>query len=161
MEDGFLEVGINESGEVWLTIPISSLILNGVGHIVFSPDQARSLARLMASKASEADGFPGTKEEGEYFIDFNTQIQPGKIQAVRVRLDLVTVSNMNVPMDISLVEHPLFSELRKYVAANSDSLGAVLSTVYQMADEEVKRPGDNDQRFRALKRIRAFVKERL
>ena len=54
----------------------------------------------------------------EYFIDFDTKIDPGKIQAVRVRLDLVTVSDMNAPMRIDLCSHPLYSELKRYVLAN-------------------------------------------
>lgn len=54
----------------------------------------------------------------EYFIDFNTKIEPGKIQAVRVRIDLVTITDMNKPLSINLVDHPLYEELRRYVMAN-------------------------------------------
>lgn len=54
----------------------------------------------------------------EYFIDFNTRINPGKIQAVRIRIDLVTVVDMNAPMRIDLCNHPLYAELKRYVLAN-------------------------------------------
>lgn len=57
-------------------------------------------------------------ESEEYFIDFNTQIEPGKIQAVRVRIDLMTVTDMNKPMRIDLCDHPLYRELQKYVKGN-------------------------------------------
>lgn len=59
------------------------------------------------------------KEAPEYFIDFDTKINPGKIQAVRVRLDLVTISDMDTPMRIDLCDHPLYPELKRYVEANS------------------------------------------
>lgn len=54
----------------------------------------------------------------EYFIDFNTNIQPGKIQAVKITIELVTVSDMNAPMAIDLCNHPLYPELKAYVEAN-------------------------------------------
>ena len=40
------------------------------------------------------------------------------IQAVRVRIDLVTISNMDVPLPIALCDHPLYRELTQYVKAN-------------------------------------------
>jgi hypothetical protein len=80
-----------------------------------TPDQQREFALKMLSKAAERDGFPGSGEPGEYFIDFNTQIQPGKLQAVRVRIDLVTISATDKPLDIGLCTHPLFHELKSYV----------------------------------------------
>jgi hypothetical protein len=49
-EKGFLEVGANEDGEVVL-----NLDQDRTGHIVFSPDQARRLARLLWAKAMDAD----------------------------------------------------------------------------------------------------------
>jgi hypothetical protein len=115
---GHLEVGCNDHGEVVINHPKMDVDAEGVGHLVFSPGQARGLGLLMLRKAAEADGFPGTGEGGEYFIDFNTQIEPGKLQAVRVRLDLVTISNLDIPMDVGLCDHPLFDELRRYVKAN-------------------------------------------
>jgi hypothetical protein len=56
--------------------------------------------------------------EQEYYIDFNTQIEPGKLQAVRVRIDLVTITDMEKPLAIDLCEHPLYAELQRYVKAN-------------------------------------------
>jgi hypothetical protein len=55
---------------------------------------------------------------GEYFIDFNTRIEPGKIQAVKITIELVTVTDMHAPMDIGLCDHPLYAELKRYVEAN-------------------------------------------
>ena len=57
-------------------------------------------------------------EEQEYFIDFNTLIEPGKLQAVRVRIDLVTITDMNKQLNVALCNHPLYKELKKYVLAN-------------------------------------------
>lgn len=54
----------------------------------------------------------------EYFIDFNTEQQPGKIQAVRVTIELVTITDMEKPMRIDLCDHPLYPELRRYVESN-------------------------------------------
>jgi hypothetical protein len=59
------------------------------------------------------------EKAGEYFIDFNTKINPGKIQAVRVRIDLVTIEKSDDrPLAINLCEHPLYPELKAYVKAN-------------------------------------------
>ena len=54
----------------------------------------------------------------EYFITFDTKINPGKIEAVRVRLDLVTIEDMNQKMAIDLCSHPLYSDLAQYVRNN-------------------------------------------
>ena len=48
---GHLEVGTNDNGEVVINHPDLKPDENGVGHIVFSPDQARNLARLLLLKA--------------------------------------------------------------------------------------------------------------
>jgi hypothetical protein len=53
---GFLLVGISEDGkEVVVNHPDLQPDANGVGHIVFSPRQARNLAHLLLSKADEID----------------------------------------------------------------------------------------------------------
>jgi hypothetical protein len=57
-------------------------------------------------------------ESSEFFIDFNTKQQPGKIQAVRVRLDMQTIEDMEKPLNIALCDHPLYPELKNYVRAN-------------------------------------------
>lgn len=48
---GELQIGINELGEV-----VINLDKDRTGHIVFSPDQARNLARVLQEKATEAAG---------------------------------------------------------------------------------------------------------
>jgi hypothetical protein len=52
---GTLEVGTNGQGEVVINHPDLHPDKNGVGHIVFSPRQARHLADLLYKKAIEAD----------------------------------------------------------------------------------------------------------
>ena len=54
----------------------------------------------------------------EFYIDFNTKQEPGKLQAVRVRIDLVTITDMHKSLPINLCEHPLYKELQAYVLAN-------------------------------------------
>jgi hypothetical protein len=51
---GTLEVGTNGKGEVVINHPDLAPDENGVGHIVFSPKQARSLGHLLLKKADEA-----------------------------------------------------------------------------------------------------------
>jgi len=51
---GHLQVGVSENGrEVIVNHPNLQADANGVGHIVFSPLQARSLARKLLEKADE------------------------------------------------------------------------------------------------------------
>jgi hypothetical protein len=52
---GFLEVGTTGKGEVVINHPDIDPNKDGVGHIVFSPDQARYLAQLLSMKAGEAE----------------------------------------------------------------------------------------------------------
>ncbi len=49
-----LEVGTNGNGEVVINHPYLEPDENGVGHIVFSVEQARNLANLLMSKAADA-----------------------------------------------------------------------------------------------------------
>lgn len=56
---GFLEVGRNQQNEVVINHPDLKPDADGVGHIVFSPDQARNLARLLWKNADQADGETG------------------------------------------------------------------------------------------------------
>jgi hypothetical protein len=53
--EGFLEVGTNGQGEVVINHPDLQPDENGVGHIVFSPEQARNLAALLLRKATDAE----------------------------------------------------------------------------------------------------------
>lgn len=52
---GFLEVGHNEAGEVIINHPDLKPDADGVGHIIFSADQARHLAQSLAKYAFEAE----------------------------------------------------------------------------------------------------------
>lgn len=63
--EGFLEVGRNEQGEVVINHPDLKPDENGVGHIVFSVNQARNLARLLEKQASEAEAEIEQKREQE------------------------------------------------------------------------------------------------
>ena len=52
---GFLEVGHNEQGEVVVNHPDLKPDADGVGHIIFSPAEARNLARLLIERADLSD----------------------------------------------------------------------------------------------------------
>lgn len=52
---GVLEVGTNGKGEVIINHPDLQRDADGIAHIVFSPNQARNLARLLNEKAKDAD----------------------------------------------------------------------------------------------------------
>jgi hypothetical protein len=51
---GFLEVGTDGHGEVVINHPDLQPDENGVGHIVFSVEEARNLANLLLSKSADA-----------------------------------------------------------------------------------------------------------
>lgn len=53
--EGFLEVGVNDSFEVVINHGDLKPDKDGVGHIVFSPNQARALAQSLLLKAHQAD----------------------------------------------------------------------------------------------------------
>lgn len=63
--EGFLEVGYNETGEVVVNHPDLKPDENGVGHIVFSPNQARNLADLLCKHATLAENDIREKQEAE------------------------------------------------------------------------------------------------
>lgn len=52
--EGYLEVGLNEKDEIVINHPDLTPDANGVGHIVFSINQAQHLSHLLAVKADEA-----------------------------------------------------------------------------------------------------------
>ena len=52
--EGYLEVGANEQGEVLINHSDLKPDENGVGHIVFSKNQARNLANLLTKHAGSA-----------------------------------------------------------------------------------------------------------
>ena len=53
--EGFLEVGCNDKDEIVINHPDLKPDENGVGHIVFSPRQARNLAQLLLQNAGKAE----------------------------------------------------------------------------------------------------------
>lgn len=59
---GFLEVGTNGVGEIVINHPDLKPDANGVGHIVFSVSEARSLASLLQLKSNEAQKEIATKQ---------------------------------------------------------------------------------------------------
>jgi hypothetical protein len=61
--EGFLEVGHSEQDEVIVNHPDLKPDENGVGHIVFSPNQARNLSRLLLQHADEAERSATQKAE--------------------------------------------------------------------------------------------------
>jgi hypothetical protein len=52
---GFLEVGLNDGGEIVVNHPDLKPDADGVGHIVFSPSQARNFAELLLKHASQSE----------------------------------------------------------------------------------------------------------
>lgn len=116
---GYLEVGTNDNGEVVVNHPDLKPDESGVGHIVFSPNQARNLAELLMKHASKIDRKGIPEPEGEYCIAFYTKDCPqDSIDCVRVRIDLFRQNDMNKPMNVNLCEHPLYGELKAYVRSN-------------------------------------------
>jgi hypothetical protein len=55
----------------------------------------------------------------EFHIAFYTKdCPPGTMDAVRVRVDMVRQRDMNVKMSVALCDHPLYSEIARYVESN-------------------------------------------
>lgn len=63
--EGYLEVGLNEQGEIVVNHPDLKPDADGVGHIVFSPNQARNLAGLLVKHAAQAEMDERRKIEDE------------------------------------------------------------------------------------------------
>lgn len=63
--EGFLEVGCNEQNEIVINHPDLKPDKNGVGHIVFSINQARNLAVTLLKKVSEAEKAISDAQEKE------------------------------------------------------------------------------------------------
>lgn len=60
---GFLEVGCNDEDEIVINHPDLKPDENGVGHIVFSPAQARNLATLLVENATKVEDGKWRKRE--------------------------------------------------------------------------------------------------
>ena len=61
--EGFLEVGCNDQDEIVINHPDLKPDANGVGHIVFSPRQARNFAQLLLDNAASAEREIHRKQE--------------------------------------------------------------------------------------------------
>ncbi|SRR6266550_2405464 len=75
-KSGFLEVGILD-GEVIVNHPDLQPDGNGVGHIVFSPLQARNLGYLLIRKAEEAE----REAQQKYWKERETELPPVDVTA--------------------------------------------------------------------------------
>src|ERR1035438_2791117 len=71
---GFLEVGPNDKNEVVINHPDLHPDENGVGHIVFSPNQARNLAELLIKHANSIDTDTSTPSIGRPLTDAEKEI---------------------------------------------------------------------------------------
>lgn len=60
----------------------------------------------------------GRSMEQTYYIDFDTESNPGKLEAVKVTIGVETISDMQRPLRIDLASHPLYPDLVRYVDAN-------------------------------------------
>lgn len=74
--EGFLEVGCNEQNQIVVNHPDLEPDENGVGHIVFSVNQARGLADSLLRKAFEAEKAirAAQESEGECHIMINAAL---------------------------------------------------------------------------------------
>jgi hypothetical protein len=52
---GYWEIGLNDALEVVINLGPMELDQNGIGHVVFSPRQARHLAKLLNKHARQSD----------------------------------------------------------------------------------------------------------
>lgn len=64
-DGGYLEVGLNEHGEIVVNHPDLKPDVNGVGHIVFSVEQAKQFANLLTKHAYESEKQAREKMESE------------------------------------------------------------------------------------------------
>ena len=54
----------------------------------------------------------------EFYIEFDTKTEPGKLGAIKVAIGFETITDMERPLNIALCSHPLYSRLVEYVKAN-------------------------------------------
>lgn len=57
-------------------------------------------------------------EDNIFYIEFDTRIYPGGLQAVKVTLEVERIMDVTKPLAINLCEHPLYKELERYVLSN-------------------------------------------
>ena len=65
MVGGYLEVGLNNEGEIVVNHPDLKPDADGVGHIVLSPEQARNLAELLLKHAAQSERDSEERRESE------------------------------------------------------------------------------------------------
>ena len=58
------------------------------------------------------------KADLPYCISFDTKDTPNLIKAVRVKLSIHWMRDMDEPVRVDLVDHPLYPALEQYVLAN-------------------------------------------
>lgn len=94
--EGYLEVGINERGEV-----VINLDKDRTGHIVFTPNQARSLAAMLIKQAADV-GMPEVPEFGYLKILFWRHLSPE--DRLRVLTDTIgyRVNAKKLPQTVEL-----------------------------------------------------------
>lgn len=54
----------------------------------------------------------------EYYIEFDTKSNPGKIEAIKVGIGLETIVDDKRVLNIALCDHPLYRHLWEYVKMN-------------------------------------------
>lgn len=54
----------------------------------------------------------------EFYISFDTEANPGKLEAIKVTVENVTITDMEQKLNIALCEHPLYRDLQSYVLNN-------------------------------------------
>jgi hypothetical protein len=60
----------------------------------------------------------GSTPMDKYYIEFDSESNPGKIETITVSLGLETVSDMKKSLPINLCDHPLYGRLVEYVKNN-------------------------------------------
>lgn len=112
-----------------LLIKASSLIEEAKAHFSRGDPllaQARQLLKacriLGEENLPKVDQRPTKSDKfGEYYISFTSNIERQSLTAVRIRLDLVEISNedLDKPIALGLTEDPLFPKLKQFVLANA------------------------------------------
>lgn len=59
-----------------------------------------------------------TEGTDEFYIEFDTQVNPGKIEAIKIAIGLETIADMSQSLSIALCTHPLYARLVEYVKLN-------------------------------------------
>lgn len=57
-------------------------------------------------------------EGNVFYINFYTRIYPGKLQAVKITIEVEIIEDMRRLLALNLCDHPLYQELEQYVLGN-------------------------------------------